>query len=123
VPRPGLRGLAYVLVALAVEHINPGAWRRNPAVQGVLAAAGSLFVEVLYFAVARRDWPGGPEGALRVAAVSALLTGLAALAMGWPLNRLAGAFNWPPSGMPRSWSQLVAAAGAGVARAPRRGKG
>jgi len=25
--------------------------------------------------------------------------------------------------MPRSWSQLVAAAGAGVARAPRRGKG
>jgi len=122
VPHPGLRGFMYVAVGMAVEHVNPGRWRRSPLAQGVLAAAGSFGVEAVYFLVAARDWPGGAYGAARVALLSAAATGLAALALGPPLNALSRVFNWPSSGAPISWAQLVAAAGAGALRAPRRGR-
>jgi rod shape-determining protein MreD len=122
VPHPGLRGFAYVVVGLAVENVSPGGWRRSPFVQGVLAAAGSFCVEAVYYLAAARGWPGGAEPALQVAFHSALLTGLAALFLGWPLGALSRVFNWPSSGAPVSWAQVVAAAGAGVAGAPRRGR-
>jgi len=119
VPHPGLRGFTYVVVGLAVENVNPGSWRRSPLVQGVLAAAGSFCVEAIYCLAAVRGWPGGTDGALRVALHSALLTGLAALLLGWPLRGLSRLFNWPSSGVPVSWAQIVAAAGAGTAAVPR----
>jgi rod shape-determining protein MreD len=120
VPHPGLRGFSYVVVGLAVENVNPGTWRRNPFVQGVLAAVGSFCVEAVYGLAAVHNWPGGTYGALRVALHSALFTGLAALLLGWPLRGLSRLFNWPSSGAPASWAQIVAAAGAGTAAAPRR---
>ena len=122
VPHPGLRGFAYVAVGLAVENINPGGWRRNPFVLGVLAAAGSLCVEAVYWLVAAHGWPEGPAAAVRVVLHSALLTGLVALLMGWPLSALSRLFNWPSSGVPVSWAQIAAAAGAGAAASPRRGR-
>jgi hypothetical protein len=91
-------------------------------VQGVLAAAGSFCVEAVYCLAAVRHWPGGTDGALRVALHSALLTGLTALLLGWPLRGLSRLFHWPSSGAPVSWAQIVAAAGAGTAAAPRRGR-
>ncbi len=122
VPHPGLRGFAYVIVGLAVENINPGRRRRNPFVHGLLAAFGALFVEVVYCVAAVRGWPGGGGAELRVALNSAMLTGMAALFLSWPLSALSRLFNWPSSRTPASWAQIVAAAGAGTGMAPRRGR-
>lgn len=119
-PHPGLRSFMFVMVGLAVENVNPGGWRRNPFVQAVLTVAGSFCVEAVYFMVAAHNWPLGLHGALRVAVYSALMTGAVSFVIGWPLNWLSRVFNWPSSGTPVSWAQVVAAAGAGVSRAPRR---
>jgi len=122
VPHPGLRGFTFTAVGLAVENVNPGSWRRNPLVQGVLAAAGSFCVEAVYALAAARGWPGGAGVALRVALHSALLTGLAAALLGWPLSLVSRLFGWPSPRQPVSWAQIVAAAGAGTSAAPRRGR-
>jgi hypothetical protein len=55
-----------------------------------------------------------------VAAIGALETGLAALALSWPLDRLAQSFGWTSEGRAMSWAQAVAAAGAGAPPSPRR---
>ena len=123
VPHPGLRGFTYVLVAMAVERVNPGKHRRNPAVLGVLCAAGALCVEVVYLLVGARGWPEGLGAGFAVAAKSALFTGLAGLLLGWPLNLASRLMGWPPSVDPLSWSQLLSAAASGTLRTPRTGKG
>ncbi|MHC4917231.1 MAG: hypothetical protein ACYTGB_17270 [Planctomycetota bacterium] len=123
VPHPGLRGFTYVLVAIAIERVNPGKHRRNPAVLGVLCAAGALFVELVYLLVAARGWPEGLGAAFGVAVKSAMFTGLAGLLLGWPLNLTSRAMGWPPSADPLSWSQLLSAAASGAGRIPRKAKG
>ena len=120
VPRPGLRGFTYLMVALAIERLKPGRRRRNPLVHGLLAAAASLGIEIVYLMVAQRSWPAGFAAGLDVAMTSALFTGAAALLLAGPLNLAARLFRWPPSGGALSWSQLMAAAAAGTGRAPRR---
>jgi hypothetical protein len=123
VPRPGLRGFTYMLVALAIERLNPGYRRRNPLVLGALAALAGLCVEMVYVAVAAAyRWPAGPHAAVAVGLKSALLTGLAGLLLCWPANLAARAFGWPAAAAPLSWRQMMAAAAAGTARSPRRRK-
>lgn len=121
VPRPGVRGLGYLLAALAVERVTPGPYRRSPLIAGLLAAAAAVAVEGLYcLAWAAWAWPGGAAAALQTAVRSALMTGLAALLLSWPLARLARLFGWPTGAAPLSRVQMMAAAAAGAARPPRR---
>lgn len=122
VPRPGLRGFTYLMVALAIERLSPGRRRRNPVVYGVLAALAALGVELVYLVAAARGWPAGLGAGLGVAVKSALLTGAAALVLGPAANLMARLFGWPAAGARLSWSQLRAAAAAGTGRAPRRKK-
>jgi hypothetical protein len=119
-PRPGLRGFAYLAVAMALERLGPGRWRRHPLGRAAFTLAAALCVEGAYAVVVARGWPGGLPAALSVAALGALSTGLAALVLSWPLDRMARAFGWTGEGRAMSWAQAVAAAGAGAPPSPRR---
>jgi hypothetical protein len=120
VPRPGLRGFTYLVVALTVERLSPGRHRRHPLVLAIVCAAGALLVETVYLLAGARDWPAGLRAGLSVAVRSALMTGAAGLLLGVPANLMARLFGWPPSGARLSWKQLMAVAAAGTSRAPRR---
>jgi rod shape-determining protein MreD len=122
VPRPGFRGFTYLITALAIERLSPGRRRRNPLVFAVLCAAASLGVEMVYLVVATHGWPAGAGAGLNVVAKSAVMTGCAGLLLGLPANMIARLFGWPPTAAPLSRKQLMAAAAAGTARAPRRGR-
>jgi len=122
VPRPGLRGFTYLLAALMVERFSPGKRRRNPLIFAVLCTLAALGVETVYLLVAARDWPAGLGAGFNVAARSALMTGAVALLLGIPANLLSRLFGWPPMSRHLTWKQVMAAAAAGTARAPRGGR-
>ena len=93
---------------------------RNAPGRALFTLAAALCVEAVYAAAVCRSWPGGLTAALAVAAIGALETGLAALALSWPLDRLARSFGWTSEGRAMSWAQAAAAAGAGAPPSPRR---
>jgi len=118
VPRPGLRGFTYLAAAMAVESVTlAGGGATRPG--GPLHPGGGALREAVYAAAVCRSWPGGLTAALAVAAIGALETGLAALALSWPLDRLARSFGWTRRAG-HVLAQAAAAAGAGAPPSPRR---
>lgn len=116
-PRPGLRGFAYVAVAAVIERYRPGGVRSSPLLFAGLCTVAAAAVELLYLAAGGALLAG--SAGFSVALRSALMTGAAGLLLGWPANLGARLFRWPPLAASMTWRQRMAAAAAGAARLPR----